>query len=74
MAHATRLLSYSQKEVGIAIDAGKMSAWAYIIDEQKIHILHGRPMGLIDNGGSVEYIEKVYEKVHPDDLDMVKQE
>lgn len=69
VSRATRLLSYSQQEVGIAIDAGNISAWAYIIHFRQIHALHGKPFGITNDS-----IDNVYEKVHPEDVDMVRSE
>lgn len=58
---ATLLLSNSKQELEMAIDAGKISAWTYNIDNHVISSLHG----LIVEDGKV--FEEILKKIHPDD-------
>lgn len=69
VAKATRLLNNSKQEVGIAIDAGRISAWIFTIHDRTIKSLHGNSLG-----GSGAPIERIYEKIHPDDTGLVQGE
>lgn len=69
VAQATRLLNYTKQEVGIAVDAGNISAWTYMIQERTIKALHGKSLG-----GEGTPIEKIYETIHPDDIKLVREE
>ena len=66
VARATRMLNYSRQEVGIAIDAGKISAWTYLIHDRTVSALHGKPIGA--HGGS---IDEIYAMIHPEDVGAV---
>lgn len=66
---ATRMLDYARQEVGIAIAAGNISAWSYVIETGVVTILHGKL--LEGSGGS---IDEIYEDIYPDDLGRVKKE
>lgn len=67
VAKATRLFSYSKQEVGLAIDAGKISAWSYSIVDGMVSALHGKMIGSQRN-----HIDKIYLMIHPDDVESVR--
>lgn len=64
-----RQLVDSQQEIGLAIDAGKISAWSYSPTDQMIRILHGEAIH-----GEINHIDQIKQLIHPEDVEDFSQE
>ncbi|MDD6211092.1 MAG: transporter substrate-binding domain-containing protein [Bacteroidales bacterium] len=67
VSKATRMLNYSRQEVGIAIDAGSLSAWSYLIGGKTVQALHGNPVW-----GEKKHIDEILRMVHPGDAELMR--
>lgn len=65
----TKELQVANQKLGLAIDAGNISAWLYDIQKQSFSQLHGE---VICKNGST--ISEFCEQLHPDDADKFKHE
>ena len=69
ISRSRRQLVDSQQEIGLAVDAGKVSAWAYTPIDQMIRVLHGEAIH-----GEINHIEQIKSLFHPEDVEEFNQE
>ena len=69
ISKSRRQLVDSQQEIGLAVDAGKISAWSYSQTDQMIRILHGEAIH-----GEINHIDQIKALFHPEDVEQFSQE